>query len=178
MKSLPLAGAVVLCAALLFTGCAKKTTDQTTSGSSTTDATTQSAATPAADAAATTAPVTTTTTAGGTSISSSSGNGTSGGYIDIPVYPGAVEDTAQAITASGNGSSVAMKVYTSKDDPKRVSEWYKSHLPASWKNSIITVGGKTGGTFADEHADGDQTVLVTSQDDGSSRIQAATKHGK
>ena len=179
MKSLSLAGAVVLCAALLCTGCAKKTTDQTTTGSSTTDATTQSAAaTPAADAAATTAPVTTTATAGGTSVSSSSGNGTSGGYIDIPVYPGAAEETAQAITASGNGSSVSMKVYTSKDDPKRVSEWYKSHLPASWKNSIITVGGKTGGTFADEHADGDQTVLVTSQDDGSSRIQLATKHGK
>ena len=182
MKSLPLAGAVVLCAAVLFTGCAKKTTDQTTSGSSTTDATTQSAAaTPASDAAAapaTTAPGTTTASAGGTSVSSSSGNGSSGAYIDIPVYPGAVEDTAQAITASGNGTSVAMKVYNSKDDAKRVSEWYKSHLPASWKNSIITVGGKTGGTFADEHADGDQTVMVTSQDDGSSRIQIATKHGK
>jgi hypothetical protein len=71
-----------------------------------------------------------------------------------------------------------MKVFTSKDDAKKVAEWYKSHLPASWKNSIMTVGGKTAGTFVDEHADGDQSVLVTNQDDGTSRIQLTTKHGK
>jgi hypothetical protein len=176
-----------MCAALLFTGCAKKSTEQTTSGSTTTDTTQSAGATPAADAASTTAPaadattapvVTATAAAGGTSVSSSSGNGASSGYIDIPVYPGAVESKDEAVSASGNGSSVTMKVYTSKDDPKRVSEWYKSHLPASWKNGIITVGGKTNGTFADEHPDGDQSVLVTNQDDGSSRIQLATKHGK
>jgi hypothetical protein len=193
MKSLNLAGAAVLCAALLFTGCAKKTTDQTTSGS-TTDATTQAAgASPAADAAATMAPATDTTSApsassapvvtataaaGGTSVSSSSGNGKSDGYIDIPVYPGAIEGKDQALSASGNGTSVTMHVYTTKDDPKKVSEWYKTHLPASWKNSIITVGGKTGGTFVDEHADGDQSVIVANADDTTTRIQMTTKHGK
>ncbi|HWT07093.1 MAG TPA: hypothetical protein VN224_15115 [Xanthomonadales bacterium] len=192
MKSVHLAGAAVLCTALLLTGCAKKTTDQTTSGS-TTDTTQAAGATPAADAAATTAPatdtssappastapvVTATAAAGGTSVSSSSGNGASGGYIDIPVYPGAVEGKDQALTASGNGTSVTMKVYTTKDDAKRVSEWYKSHLPASWKNSIITVGGKTGGTFVDEHADGDQSVIVANTDETTTRIQMTTKHGK
>ena len=172
MKSLPLAGAVAMCAVLLFTGCAKKSTEQTTSGSTTTDTTQTAGATPAADAAATPA------AAGDASVSSSSGNGANGAYIDIPVYPAAAEAKEQAVSASGNGSSVTMHVYTSKDDPKRVSEWYKSHLPASWKNGIITVGGKTNGTFAGEYADGDQSVLVTNQDDGSSRIQLATKHGK
>jgi hypothetical protein len=186
MKSLPLAGAVALCAALLFTGCAKKTTDQS-SATSTTDTTQAAGATPAAGAAATTVPaadassapvVTATAAAGGTSVSSSSGNGASTGYIDIPVYPGATEGTDQAITASGNGTSVTMRVYTTKDDAKKVSEWYKSHLPASWKNSIITVGGKTGGTFVDEHADGDQSVIVANVDETSTRIQLTTKHGK
>jgi hypothetical protein len=186
MKSLHLAGAVALCGALLFTGCAKKT-DQSTSTSSTTDTTQAAGATPAADAAATTAPagaasaapvVTATAAAGGTSVSSSSGNGASSGYIDLPVYPGASEGKDQELNASGNGTSVTMKVYTSKDDAKKVAEWYKSHLPGSWKNSIMTVGGKTAGTFVDEHADGDQSVLVTNQDDGTSRIQLTTKHGK
>jgi hypothetical protein len=183
MKSLHLAGAAALCAALLFTGCTKKTTDQTTSGSSTTDTTTQAAApTPAAGGAATTASsapvVTATAAAGGTSVSSSSGNGASDGYIDIPVYPGATEGTDQALSASGNGTSVTMHVYTTKDDARKVSEWYKSHLPASWKNSIITMGGKTGGTFVDEHADGDQSVIVANMDETTTRIQLTTKHGK
>jgi hypothetical protein len=186
MKLLQLAGAAALCGALLLTACAKKSTDQSTSTSST-DTTQAADATTAPDAAATTAPagdasaapvVTATAAAGGTSVSSSSGTGASNGYIDIPVYPGASEGKEQAMTASGNGTSVAMKVYTSKDDAKRVSEWYKSHLPSSWKNSIITVGGQTGGTFVDEHADGDQSVLVTNQSDGTSRIQLTTKHGK
>ncbi|MDQ6942799.1 MAG: hypothetical protein M3169_09860 [Candidatus Eremiobacteraeota bacterium] len=183
MKSLHLAGAAVLCAALLFTGCAKKT-DQSTSS---TDTTTQAGATPAADAAATTAPasdastapiVTATGSAGGTSVSSSSGNGASTGYIDIPVYPDAAEGKDQALSASGNGTSVTMHVYTTKDDARKVSEWYKSHLPASWKSSIITVGGKTGGTFVDEHADGDQSVIVANTDETTTRIQLTTKHGK
>jgi hypothetical protein len=195
MKSLHLAGAAVLCAALLFTGCTKKTTDQSTSGSTTTDTTTQSGATPAADTAATAAPatdtssaptaaassapvVTATASAGGTSVSSSSGNGKSDGYIDIPVYPGAVEEKGQGLTASNGGTSVTMHVYTTKDDARKVSEWYKSHLPASWKNSIITVGGKTGGTFVNEHADGDQSVIVANMDETTTKIQLTTKHGK
>ena len=186
MKSLHLAGAAVLCAALLFAGCAKKSTDQSTS--STTDTSQAAGATPAADAAASTAPageasspapvVTAAAAAGGTSVSSSSGNGASNGYIDIPVYPGAEEGKDQALSASGNGTSVTMHVYTTKDDARKVSEWYKSHLPASWKSSIITVGGKTGGTFVDEHADGDQSVIVANMDDTTTRIQATTKHGK
>ena len=186
MKILPLAGAAALCAALLLTACAKKS-DQSTSTSSTTDTTQSGGATPAANAAATTAPaseastapvVTATAAAGGTSVSSSSGNGASDGYIDIPVYPGATEGKDQALTASGNGTSMTMKVYTTTDDARKVAEWYKSHLPASWKNSIITVGGKTGGTFIDEHADGDQSVIVTNVDDTTTRIQLTTKHGK
>jgi hypothetical protein len=191
MKSLHLAGAAVLCSALLFTGCAKKT-DQSTSGS-TTDTTTQAGATPAGEATVTTAPatdtssapaassapvVTATAAAGGTSVSSSSGNGASDGYIDIPVYPGAAENKDQALTAGDNATSVTMHVYTTKDDPKKVSEWYKSHLPAAWKNSIITVGGKTAGTFVDEHKDGDQSVIVANTDETTTRIQATTKHGK
>lgn len=189
MKSLHLAGAAVLCAALLFTGCAKKTDQSTT----TTDTTAQADATPAADAVVTAAPatdtssapaastapvVTATAAAGDTSVSSSSGNGASTGYIDIPVYPGATEGKDQALSASSNGTSVTMHVYTTKDDPKKVSEWYKSHLPASWKSSIITVGGKTGGTFVDEHSDGDQSVIVANMDETTTRIQATTKHGK
>ena len=186
MKLLQLAGAAALCGALLLTACAKKTTDQSTATSST-DTTQAADATTAPDAAATTAPaggastapvVTATAAAGGTTVSSSSGNGSSDGYIDIPVYPGASEGKEQAMTASGNGTSIAMKVYTSKDDAKRVAEWYKSHLPASWKNSIITVGGQTGGTFVDEHADGDQSVIVANFDETTTRIQLTTKHGK
>ena len=88
------------------------------------------------------------------------------------MYPGAAEGKDQALSASGNGTSVTMHVYTTKDDAKKVSEWYKSHLPASWKNSIITVGGKTGGTFVDEHSDGDQSVIVANMDETTTRIQA------
>ena len=94
------------------------------------------------------------------------------------MYPGAAEGKDQALSASGNGTSVTMHVYTTKDDAKKVSEWYKSHLPASWKSSIITVGGKTGGTFVDEHSDGDQSVIVANMDETTTRIQATTKHGK
>jgi hypothetical protein len=184
MKSFHLAGAAALCAALLFTGCAKKTSDQATSGSSTTDTTTQAGATPAADAAATTAPtapvVTATAAAGDTSVSSSSGNGASTGFIDVPVYPGATSGKDEGMAVSGNGGSVAMKFYATKDDPKRVADWYKAHLPPSWQSSIISAGGTTMGTFVDEHKDGsgDQTVIVAKQDDGTTRIQIATKHGK
>jgi len=191
MKLLQLAGAAALCGALLLTACAKKTTDQTTTSSADNTATTQSAgASPAADATATTTPASdaspaasatttaTTTSASGTTASASSGNGTSDGYIDVPVYPGATEMKDQDISSSSNGSSVTLKFYSTKDDSKKVSEWYKSHLPSSWKNGIITAGGKTVGTFADEHADGDQTVMVANQDDGTSRIQIGTKHGK
>jgi|ERR1700736_6994381 len=184
MKVLQLAGAAALCGALLLTACAKKTTDQSTATSSTTDTSQAAGATPAADAAATTAPAdatpapVVTVSSEVTTSSSSSGNGTASGYIDLPVYPGATELKDQGMTASANGTSVAMKVYTTKDDTKRVAEWYKSHLPGGWKNGILTAGGKTVGTFSNEHPDGDQSVIVANADDTTTRIQLTTKHGK
>ncbi len=187
MKLISVAGAAALCGALLITGCAKKTTDQsttTTDAQSATDATSapDSGATPAPATDASTAPGTSTVTAGGTTISSgsSSGNGTSAGFIDIPVYSGAAIKPDEGISASGNGTSVATKIYSTKDDAKHVADWYKSHLPSNWQNSIITSGGKTMATFVDEHksGDGDQSVLVTNGDDGTTRIQLTTKRGK
>jgi hypothetical protein len=184
MKLIQLAGAAALCGALLLTACAKKTTDASTSTSSTTDASQTAAATPVADAAATAAPAAAsaapaaTAATDVTTVSSSSGTGAAGGYIDLPVYPGATENKDQGITASSNGTSVATKIYSTNDDTKRVAEWYKSHLPAGWQNSILTAGGKTVGTFSSEHADGDQSVIVANLDDTTTRIQLTTKHGK
>ncbi len=189
MKLFQLAGAAALCGALLLTACAKKADQSTTTSTDTTQAgsaTTAPDAAAPANAAATTMPAATASTApgeatvttGGTTVSTSSGNGASSGYIDLPVYPGAAESKDQGMAMSSNGTSVAMKVYTTKDDPKSVSDWYKSHLPASWKNGILTAGGKTVGTFANERTDGDQSVIVSNQDDGTSRIQLTTKHGK
>ncbi len=178
MKLLQLAGAAALCGALLLTACAKKT-DESASTSSTTDTSQSAATTPAADAAATTAPAAdASATTAVTSMSSSSGNGAPGDYIDLPVYPGASEAKDQGMAVSSNGTSLAMKVYTTKDDTKRVADWYKSHLPSSWKDGIITAGGKTVGTFSSEHADGDQSVIIANQDDTTTRIQLTTKHGK
>jgi hypothetical protein len=186
MKLLQLAGAAALCGALLLTACAKKTTDQSTSSTTTTDTSQAAGATPASDAAATTAPADTTTAPAATSTTASTstsstttaGSGASGDYIEIPIYPGATAGKNDGLSASGNGTSVAMKVYSTKDDSKRVSEWYKDHLPTGWQNSIISAGGKTVGTFVDEHKDGDQSVIVAPQDDGTTRIQLTTKHGK
>jgi len=116
-------------------------------------------------------------TVNGTTVTTSNGSGTAG-YIDILVYPGASENKDQGMTMSANGTSLVMKVYTSKDDAMTVSNWYKAHLPAAWKNGIITAEGKTVGTFSNEMVDGDQSVIVASQDDKTTRIQLATKHGK
>lgn len=198
--SLRLAAAAALCAALLMTGCAKKT-DQTTTSDTSTQAAADAGATPASDTAAsdtstaapaasdtsTTAPdagtttATTTATPGAMSVTAGSGtNGAaSGGYIDLPVYPSAAENKEQAMTASSDSGSVAMKVYQTKDDAKKVAEWYKAHLPASFKGGILTAGDKTVGTWADEHTDGDQSVVVGSDSSGGvTRIQLTTKHGK
>ncbi len=173
-RSLHLAGAALLCAAVLLASCAKKTTDQTTQTS--TD-TTQSAASPS-DAGASAAP-----SDGASAIPSDAGAPASasagaGGYIDLPVYPGAAESKAQAMSMSANTGSVAITVYSTKDDAKAVAEWYKSHLPAEFKGGVLTAGDKTVGTFSEEHADGDQSVVVANQPDGTTRIQLATKHGK
>ena len=96
----------------------------------------------------------------------------------IPVYPGASELKDQGMAMSANGTSVVMKVYSTGDDTKRVIEWYKAHLPATWKNFEMSSGGKTSGTFSSEGSDGDQSLIISTQDDKTTRIQAATKHGK
>jgi hypothetical protein len=201
MTSLRLAGAAALCAALLLTGCAKKTDQTTTSDTTSTQAAADAGATPASDAgeataapdagttpaaevAASAAPASSATATTGamtaTTVAGSGSNGAgSGGYIDLPVYPGANEVKEQAMTASSNSGSVAMKVYSTKDDAKKVAEWYKAHLPASFKGGILTAGDKTVGTWADEHQDGDQSVIVGSDSAGGvTRVQLTTKHGK
>jgi hypothetical protein len=199
-SSFRLAGAAALCAALLLTACAKKTDQTTTStDTSSTSATASSSpsgvyssapdASPAAgasasvtasaapDASATTAPTADATT----SVTTSTSNGTAGaggGYIDLPVYPGAAESKEGAMSMSTNTGSFTVKIYTTKDDTKKVADWYKGHLPAAFKGGVLTAGDKTVGTFADEHTDGDQSVIVASQDDKTTRIQLSTKHGK
>lgn len=178
-SSVRLAGAVTLCAALLLTGCAKKSTETTSADSSTTTAQTATAAPAGAGTvSATSAPVATATTGTMTVTTNGSTNGAASGDIELPVYPGATELKDQSLSASSGGTSVTMKVYSSKDDTKRVADWYKAHLPARFQDHILTAGGKTVGTFADEHKDGDQSVIVSNQDDGTTRIQLATKHGK
>jgi hypothetical protein len=195
---LRLAGAAALGAALLLTACAKHTDQTTTSDTTSTQAAADAGATPAADTgAATPAPDAGTTpvaevspstatasssaTTGPMTVTAVSGtNGaSSGGYIDLPVYPGAAEMKEQAMSSSTNEGTVAMKVYSTKDDAKKVAEWYKAHLPASFKGGILTAGDKTVGTWADEHKDGDQNVIVGSDSSsGTTRIQLTTKHGK
>jgi hypothetical protein len=187
-SSLRLAGAAALCAALLLSACAKKTTDQTTTSTDSTQGTTTASSAPDAtasaspDASATTAAAPSTPAAESTTtVTTSTSNGTAsggGGYIDLPVYPGATENKDNAMQMSTNGGSFTVKIYTSKDDTKKVADWYKSHLPAAFKGGVLTAGDKTVGTFADEHPDGDQSIVVASQDDHTTRIQLSTKHGK
>ncbi len=179
-NSLHLAGAAALCAALLLSACAKRTTEQTTTQTST-DTTQSTSATTSAPAAASSAPdaAATSTPAAGEASAASGANGTSGGgFIDLPVYPGAADNTDQGMTMSSNGGSFTVKVYSTKDDAKKVAEWYKSHLPAEFKGGVLTSGDKTVGTFSDEHAGGDQSVVVANEPDGTTRIQLSTKHGK
>jgi hypothetical protein len=206
-SSFRLAGAAALCAALLLTACAKKT-DQTTASTDTSSSTSATAsaspsdvysaapdASPAADASASasasvspdaspTAAATATSSPSSdatTAVTTSTSNGTAGaggGYIDLPVYPGAAESKEGAKSMSADTGSFNVKIYTTKDDPKKVAEWYKSHLPGAFKGGILTAGDKTVGTFVDEHKDGDQSVVVASQDDKTTRIQLSTKHGK
>ncbi len=150
MKSLHLAGAVALCAVLVFTGCAKKTG--------------QSTDTPTTTAVATTAPIVT----------------LAGGYIVIPVYPGATLSTNDERTAGYDfGPLVAVKIYSTKDDAKRVADWYKAHLPSSWDASVTRGNGKTVGTFSEERKDGGiQSVIAETWNNGTTRIQIATNHNK
>jgi hypothetical protein len=177
-SSLRFAGAAALGAALLLTACAKKTDQTTTTTTDTQSATTAPA--PAAGATAvpdtTAAPAAAATTA--VTVDAKSSSNGSGAFIDMPVYPGASENKDQSLTMSANGGSVAVKVYTTGDDAKKVTDWYKSHLPAAWKNMVVGSDKATMGTFVNETGDGDQTVLVASQDDHTTRIQLTTKHGK
>jgi hypothetical protein len=198
-SSFRLAGAAALCAALLLTACAKKT-DQTTASTDTSSTSSSASsspsgvysaapdASPAADASAASstsaAPSASATGASAeatTTVTTSTSNGTAGsggGYIDLPVYPGASETKEGAMSMSTNTGSFTVKIYTTKDDTKKVADWYKGHLPAAFKGGVLTAGDKTVGTFADEHTDGDQSVIVASQDDKTTRIQLSTKHGK
>ncbi len=203
ISSLRLAGAAALCTALLLGACSKKTTDSTTATSA--DTTTATAApageasTTAPDATASTAPDAaaataapeaatsatpgTTSTAASTTTSattSSAANG-SGGFVTLPIYPGAVAASDGSLSTSSSTGSVEMKWYTTKDDSKKVVDWYKAHLPASFENFAISANGKTTGTFTDEHKDGsgDQSVLVAVDSNTTdTRIQLTTKHGK
>jgi hypothetical protein len=199
-SSLRLAGAAVLCASLLLTACAKshetstststdatKTTDTSIAatpgaGTSAPDATAASDATAAPADASTTVPAATAGATTATAAATTAAAGSSGGagitFIEIPVYPGAAELKDQSVSMSANGSSVAIKAYSTKDDTKRVIDWYKSHLPASWKNFQLSSGDKTTGSFSNEGTDGDQTVLIATQDDKTTRVQLSTKHGK
>ncbi|MBV8298254.1 MAG: hypothetical protein JO083_01655 [Candidatus Eremiobacteraeota bacterium] len=180
-----LAGAATLCAAVLLAGCAKKTDQTTTTSTSTTATDASPAAGTAPDAAASASAVgsaapTTAATPGPLSVSvktSAPAAAGANGYINLPVYPGAAENKDQDISSSGNGVTVTLQVYSTKDDAKTVADWYKSHLPASWKGGILTAGGKTIGTFSNEMSDGDQSVVVAS-DTSATRIQLTTKHGK
>jgi hypothetical protein len=178
--SLRFAGAATLCAALLLAGCAKKTTDQTTS-STTTTTTTDASPAAAAPAAASSAADSSAATPGAMSVSVKTGAPAAGGangFIDLPVYPGAAESKDQGMSVSANGGSLVVQVFSTKDDPIKVSDWYKTHLPASWKSGVMTSGQHTVGTFANDRTDGDQSVVVTNDDTGTTRIQFTTKHGK
>ena len=194
MSSLRLAGAAALCAAILLSACAKKTDQTTTTTTGASSATVAPAADAGAASAAPNAAATaasgeasvasaapTTAAAGSTTTATSSGsNGaSSGGYITLPVYPGASEAKDNgSMSISTNTGSLAMKSYTTSDDGKKVADWYKAHLPASFKNMVFTSDNKTSATFVEEHPDGDQSVLVTTQDVTTTRIQLTTKHGK
>ena len=196
-SSLRLAGATALCAALLLTACAKKTDQTTTSTQAAADAGVSSAPAAASsgspDAAVSATPVAivsaspdasasaaadSAASVPSMSVTTKSSNGASGGFIDLPVYPGAAESKEGAMSMSTNTGSFTVKVYTSKDDTKKVAEWYKAHLPSSFKNAIMTSNDKTVGTFANERSDGDQSIIVAGQPDNTTRIQLATKHGK
>ncbi len=149
MKAVHLARALALCAALAFAGCANKTAQSTDTSSTTT--------------AATTVPIVK----------------LAGGYIVIPVYPGATVTTNDRTAAYDFGPLVALKIYSTKDDAKRVADWYKAHLPASWDALVERGKGTTVGTFSEERKDGGiQSVIVETWDHGTTRIQIATNRNK
>ena len=179
-----LAGA---CLAMTLAGCSKHSDSQTTTTTTDTSTTAAATATSASDAAAATAAsspagttMTAATPAGEAGAATTPVPAPSGGFsfIDIPVYPGAKEDPSQHMSMTSGDGSLEMHVYATKDDTKTVAEWYKSHLPASWKNTVITANDKTVGTFVQEQIGvGDQSVMV-GDNNGATRIQITTKKGK
>ncbi len=189
--------AVALCVALAFTACTKSTQSTSTNDTTATAAPDSTAANASAapDATGTAAPadasqapaVSATTgamtpsTAVPTAAVTTAAGDSSAGYITLPIYPNASEAKEGEMSTTTNTGSFEVKLYTTKDDSKAVSDWYKAHLPSSFQAMVITANGKTVGTFTDEHKsdNGDQAVLVTFDNDSSqTRIQLSTKHGK
>ncbi|GAC1571222.1 MAG: hypothetical protein NVS3B7_01030 [Candidatus Elarobacter sp.] len=165
-----------LCALLAFSACSKShdAATESTTTTSVKDAKPAANATRAADSEGDT---NTSQTSAPTTAPAAEGDGASG-FITLPVYPGATELKDQSTTMSTNDGSFAVMVYTTKDDAKKVADWYKSHLPQAWKGGILTSGDKTVGTFSNEAGDGEQSVVVANESDGATRIQLSTKHGK
>ncbi len=115
----------------------------------------------------------------GTPTTAPAASAAPGGYIVIPVYPGATSRKDDAAVMNGYGPSFAVKIYSSKAESGRISDWYFAHLPLSWRTSIWRAHGKTEGRFSEEHKNGGiQSVIVQTQPDGTSQIEIATKHGK
>jgi hypothetical protein len=102
-----------------------------------------------------------------------------GGYIVIPVYPGATSRKDDEYVRNRYGPSAVVKLYSTKDDPGRVADWYVAHLPSSWLTSVYRNHGKTEGNFQEKRKDGGlQSVIVESQHLGTTLIEIATEHGK
>jgi hypothetical protein len=170
--------------ATLLGGCSKSSDSGTTSDASSpaADATTSGAgpasdASPASDVAGSAAG-SASPTDGASPAGAAAENG--GNAIELPVYPGATEERDKGLSMSTGKASVKMQFFKTKADSKTVVDWYKSHLPSSWQNFVLSNNGKTVGTFASESANGskpagaDQSVIVTS-DSGVTRIQLTTK---
>ncbi len=175
-------------AAVVLGGCSKSSDSGTTSDASspaadaTAAAAADAAASPAADAAASSAASTSAPDAGAAPASGASAAPAGGeAAVDLPVYPGATEEGDKGLQMSTGTASVKMQIFQTKTDSKTVIDWYKSHLPSSWQNFVISNDGKTVGTFASQSSGSkpaavDQSVIVTSEN-GVTRIQLTTKKG-
>jgi len=160
--------------AVMLGGCSKSSDSGTTSDASSpaADATTSAAADAGSASADASSPSDAASPAGAAAAA--------GEAIDLPVYPGATEERDKGLSMSTGTASVKMQFFKTKADSKTVVEWYKSHLPSSWQNFVLSNNGKTVGTFSSESANGskpagaDQSVIVTS-DSGVTLIQLTTK---
>ena len=178
----------VLAALAVLLGCSKSQ-DTTTAQSSATGAAAAAssaaeAATSAANAASTAANAAATAQAAAASAAAAAATAGAGGStgaippIDIPVYPGATKETDKSLSMSGNGSSVKVDYYLTKDTSQAVIDWYKAHLPSNWTNFTIANGSKSVGTFSSpEHGNEGQSVIITGGDSAGTHIQLSTKTG-